>query len=150
MRIALNYIKKKKKGGETPVTTHTTPLQNKSTNAPVETKRRPKTRRPPDYRATGGGGGWEAKKDSPRVPAIAESRFSSRAKPKTPPKLGVAPSKTHPFRWFHQAQAPKITRELNPFLVNPTVALLEFSHHTSKDKSEGCGQNCWIPKCWSK
>jgi len=41
-RIALHYIKKKKKGGETPVTTHTTPLQNKSTNAPVETKRRPR------------------------------------------------------------------------------------------------------------
>jgi len=35
-------ILRRKKGGEIPVTTHTTPLQNKNTNAPMETKRRPR------------------------------------------------------------------------------------------------------------
>jgi hypothetical protein len=40
-RTALHYIKKKK-GGEIPITTHTTPPPNKSTYAPVKTKRWPK------------------------------------------------------------------------------------------------------------
>ena len=145
MRIALNYIKKKKKGGETPVTTHTTPLQNKSTNAHVETKRRLRL----DVLQTTGLQG-EAEAGKPRKIAPEPPPQPKAETPKTPPKLGVAPSKTHLVQWLHKVQDPKITRELNPFLVNPTVALLEFSHHTSKDKSEGCGQNCWIPKCWSK
>ena len=81
-------ILRRKKGGEIPVTTHTTPLQNKSTNAPVETKRRPRL---DVLQTTGLQGEGEAGKPRKIAPATAQSRLSSRAKPKTPPKLGVAP-----------------------------------------------------------
>jgi hypothetical protein len=51
--------------------------------------------------------------------------------------LGLAPSKTHLFLWFQIVHAPNMIREFNPSLVIPEVALLAFSHHSSKIKSVG-------------
>jgi len=105
------------------------------------------TKQPPScYSITGGWGGGAVKKDSPRAPATAHNWLSSRARWRAVLKLGLSPSNTHLLRWFHKVHAPRITRELNPFLVNPLTALLESSHHLSNEQSESCGQRCWNPK----
>jgi len=49
--------------------------------------------------------------------------------PVLPAIFGAAPSKTHLLRCVHKVQAPRIMRELIPFLnMSPTV-LLTISHH---------------------
>jgi hypothetical protein len=49
--------------------------------------------------------------------------------------LGLAPSKTHLFLWFQIVHALKMIREFNPPLAILEVAMLAFSHHSSKIKS---------------
>jgi hypothetical protein len=46
--------------------------------------------------------------------------------------LGLAPSKTHLFLWFQIVHASKMIREFNPPLAIPEVAMLAFSHHSSR------------------
>jgi hypothetical protein len=81
------------------------------------------------------------KKGSPRAPAKAHDRQSSKAELKAPAKLVVTPSKTQLLRGFHKIQAPMITSELIPFFASPAEVLLDLSHHKSKDESICYGDN---------
>jgi len=69
--------------------------------------------------------------------------------------LGVAPSKTQAFRCFQRVHAPRMTRELKPFLCCLGIFLHDFFHHSAKEahlrfgtsavKFSGCrmlNQNC--------
>jgi hypothetical protein len=51
--------------------------------------------------------------------------------------LGLALSKAHLFLWFQIVHAPNMMREFKPLLVSPEVAMLAFSHHSSKIKFVG-------------
>ena len=86
------------------------------------------------------------RKEPPRAPAKDHCNNSSLLTETMVDKLGLAPSKTQRFRWFHRVQAPKMIMEFKPFFPWPETLLLMLSHHSSKDGSTFCGVRSWEPK----
>ena len=89
-------------------------------------------------------------KETPLAPAIAHWWRSSLVSDSRLFRLGIAPSKTQRFRWFHKFQALKITRELTPFWTWPDNLWLKLSHQSSNTLSSNPGASACSPRPCSK
>jgi len=59
----------------------------------------------------------------------------------------VAPLKTQSLRCFQMVQAPKMIREFKPLFTSPLTIKTVLSHQTSKEESEGVGQELPDQNC---
>jgi hypothetical protein len=80
--------------------------------------------------------------ERPLALAMDHTKASSLASWRATPTLGRKPSNRHIFLCFQIDQAPKITRELNPFFARPSTRWLARHHHSSKEASS-CGRSSY-------
>lgn len=75
-------------------------------------------------------GSWTKPDDieGPFTPAAHQRLYSSPATVKILAILGWDPLNTHSFRWHQMLQAPKITKEVNPFRASSRMRSAELIH----------------------
>ena len=81
----------------------------------------------------------------PRAPAKPHKCSSSLADTKALQTLGEATSKTHRLRWVHKVQAPRVIREIRPFLVWAGTESVLNSHQSFF--FNGRNELQWITYC---
>jgi hypothetical protein len=88
-------------------------------------------------------GSYATKKDMPLAPASSHNLLPSSACARQAAKLGAAPSNTHRFLCFQIIQAPKMIRELSPFLTILRASSSILCHQSKKEGSVSCGVRSW-------
>jgi hypothetical protein len=73
------------------------------------------------------------------APVISHISLPSQKWEKTVAGEGERPSKTHPLCIFQIVQDPRMTNELKPLLVRPSVLCSACSHQQNKELSSGLG-----------